>query len=261
MIKQGLITVALTSIILLGDFTASAEDVTFIACPIYRDTDQGKKSGCWLSDDPNSGQRYDISNSPTKPDWNYGVLVEGTISDTQDNACGGITMSPVRVSILTDKACTRHMLPTETYPGREFVLPDTRVAPLSAPRAKPTPPHGEKTFSLFFDLDRTFFIYQLSDHYLDNAISWIRATEPTAIHITGYADTRSRVIDGFQVEEAPRLAQERAEKVAFALKRLGVPEDKMTVEWSASPTAWPEQKGAMGLDGPSRRRVDIKVIP
>ena len=58
---------------------AQAQDagalVRFIACPVYRDADSGKKSGCWLVDDPASGVRYDASLSPYKPDWNFGVLV------------------------------------------------------------------------------------------------------------------------------------------------------------------------------------------
>ena len=37
-----------------------AQSVRFISCPIYRDADAGRKSGCWLSDDASSGTRYDV---------------------------------------------------------------------------------------------------------------------------------------------------------------------------------------------------------
>ena len=39
--------------LLLASGTAHAQELrTFIACPVYRDTDAGRKSGCWLADDP-----------------------------------------------------------------------------------------------------------------------------------------------------------------------------------------------------------------
>lgn len=34
------------------------EQQRFITCPIYRDTDAGRKSGCWLVDEGVSGQRF-----------------------------------------------------------------------------------------------------------------------------------------------------------------------------------------------------------
>ncbi|HEV7694602.1 MAG TPA: hypothetical protein VGO52_27440, partial [Hyphomonadaceae bacterium] len=59
---------------------APGDTVRFISCPIYRDVDAGRKSGCWLADERESGRRFDIGNAPTKPDWNHEVLVEGKIS-------------------------------------------------------------------------------------------------------------------------------------------------------------------------------------
>ena len=44
-----------------GGAGAAAETVRFIACPIYRDTDAGRKSGCWLADERASGTRFDVS--------------------------------------------------------------------------------------------------------------------------------------------------------------------------------------------------------
>ena len=54
---------------------AQAAELRFITCPVYRDADAGKKSGCWLADNHEDGRRYDVSPSPIKPDWNYAVLV------------------------------------------------------------------------------------------------------------------------------------------------------------------------------------------
>src|SRR5690606_1416098 len=40
-------------------------ELRFVTCPIYRNTDAGRKSGCWLADSPEDGQRYDVTRSPT----------------------------------------------------------------------------------------------------------------------------------------------------------------------------------------------------
>src|SRR5581483_9393417 len=77
---------------------APAAELRFVTCPIYRDTDAGRKSGCWLADSPEDGRRYDVTPSPTKPDWNYAVLVEGRPSAHQTDVCGGVVLDPVRVS-------------------------------------------------------------------------------------------------------------------------------------------------------------------
>ena len=64
---------------------AAGQTLSFVACPIYRDTDAGRKSGCWLADDPNHGQRYDITFGPVKPQVGRAVLVEGvTTSEASD---------------------------------------------------------------------------------------------------------------------------------------------------------------------------------
>ena len=54
-----------TLLMLAAPVAAHAEDtrnlVRFVACPIYRDADSGRKSGCWLATDPASGIRYDLA--------------------------------------------------------------------------------------------------------------------------------------------------------------------------------------------------------
>ena len=100
----------------------TGELVRYIACPVYRDADSGRKSGCWLADDPASGERWDVSLSPHKPDWNFAVLVEGRVADAIPDACGARVLDAVRTSRLYDQPCTRHMVPTEGYPGRRYRL-------------------------------------------------------------------------------------------------------------------------------------------
>ena len=135
----------------------TAESLRFVACPVYRDADAGAKSGCWLVTDPATGQQWDVSQSPYKPDWNYAVLVEGLVLASEDQPCGAPVLDPVRTSRLATE-CLRHMLPAEGHPGRPFVRPARNISPLANPPAPPLGPYSERTFTLFFELDRSFVV-------------------------------------------------------------------------------------------------------
>jgi len=234
------------------------ELVTFVTCPVYRDTQAGRKSGCWLADDPATGTRYDVTTSPTKPDWNFKVLVEGRVSATQEDPCGGKVLEPVRVSILPD-ACTRHMVPAEGFPGRPYSLPERNVAPMSVARKTPPGPYQTRSFYLFFDFDKDFLIYQFDDYLLDKAITWIRAANPERIVVTGYAAATPEVVSGHTLAENPDIARRRAEKLEQALVRLGVAAKRIEVKWDTDPTPI-DAEGADGLPQASLRRVEIKAI-
>lgn len=231
--------------------------VRFISCPIYRDADAGRKSGCWLATDPASGVRYDVTLSPTKPDWNYAVLVEGRVAEEQDNACGGLVLAPARVSVLAD-ACPRHMLPAEDYPGRAFVLPGRNVRPLAEDVPPPPGPYEDRQFEVFFDFDRDFIIYQYGDYLLDQAIRWIRAAEPKAIIVTGYAATLPAEVSGQEITERPGIASARAERIAEALRLAGIDPDLIEVRAEINAEV-ADFADADGLPEASRRRVEISV--
>jgi hypothetical protein len=243
---------------LLFALPVSAQELRFVTCPIYRDTDAGKKSGCWLTDDPATGQRYDVSLAPTKPDWNHSVLVEGKAKPGAADVCGGVVLEPVRVSILPGD-CTQKQLPAEGYPSRVFKLPARNVRPVSEPRPAPPFPHTDRTFSLVYDFGRHFHTYQLDDYLLDETITYIRGTQPVRIIVTGHAATQVVTVSGERLAEPQALAQQRAEKVAAALRRLGVAPELLEVRASTddAPAA---VAGADGLTEPSRRRVDIEVL-
>lgn len=236
----------------------ASETARFISCPIYRDTDAGKKSGCWLADERETGRRFDVSNAPTKPDWNHEVLVEGRISSSPD-ACGGVVLDPVRVSILPG-ACTRQMLPAESYKGRPFVLPPRNVRPVSEARPVVQPPITARSFYLLYDFHRDFIVYQLDDYLLDQAITYIRGVNPKKIIVTGHAATKPAAISGRRIAENADIAKRRAQSIVEALVRLGV--DPKIIETSWKTGAEPvEAPGADGLAETSRRRVEISVIP
>jgi hypothetical protein len=233
--------------------------VRFITCPIYRDTDAGKKSGCWLADDRATGQRWDVSLAPSKPDWNYEVLVEGIAVTDGPQPCGAPVLDAVRTSILPGR-CTRQMLPAEGYPGRKFVLPARNIKPLAVAREVPPGPYAPTTFHLLFDFDRAFLIYQYDDYFLDTAITWIRAAKPKAILVTGYAASAPSIVSGRMIAEDRGIARVRAEKTVEALVRLGIDRRIIRVRWQGNAPAIdiPE---ADGLAEASRRRVDIAVTP
>jgi hypothetical protein len=234
-----------------------SEQQRFIACPIYRDADAGRKSGCWLVDEPTSGQRYDVSPAPTKPDWNYEVLVEGEVAAKQDNACGGVVLNPVRVSVLPGP-CTRHMLPAEGFPGRVFVLPKRNIQPLNVPRPPPPLPHTDRTFYQFYDFNKSFLVYQLDDYFLDQAIAYIRGVTLRKVVVTGFAATGPATVSGRELAEDPAIARARAENTAESLRRLGVKEEQLEVRWRGKSTPV-SVEDADELSEASRRRVEIAV--
>ncbi len=254
-------TAAFTLVLLASPALAgpATDEVRFISCPVYRDADAGKKSGCWLADDREAGRRFDISLSPTKPDWNFAVLVEGRPAKDQADACGGEVLDPVRVSVLQEP-CTRAMLPAEGHPGRRFVLPARNVRPLYEQRAPFEQPFGERTFSIPFGFGRSFITYQLSDYLIDQAVAYALASHAARVDITGYAATGPAVVSGRTIAEPADVAKDRARVAADWMTRLGVPQDRLRVSWklAAEPIDLP---GSDGLTEPSRRRVDIRITP
>jgi hypothetical protein len=249
-------------LMLAAPAAAQAQDtaalVRFVACPIYRDADSGRKSGCWLVDDPGTGQRWDVSLSPYKPDWNFAVLVEGRPSAAGPEACGGKVLDPVRTSRLYDQPCVRHMLPAEGYPGRRYKLQGRYIDPLSVARKVPPGPYGERTFPVYFEFDNDFLVYQYDDHLLDRAVTWIRAAKPKRLIVTGYAATVPEVVSGHVLAERPAVARERSETVAETLRRL-LPGAAIEVRWQlrAQPIA---DADADTIPGQAQRRAEIRAV-
>jgi hypothetical protein len=234
----------------------AADPIRFVACPVYRDTDAGLKSGCWLVTDPATGTQWDVTMSPYKPDWNFAVLVEGVAADGGDQPCGAATLEPVRTSRL-GTPCTRHMLPPEDLPGRRFALPPRNIRPLSNPPDLPPGPYADRTFALFYELDRSFVVYQYGDYLLDQAAHWIRGAKPARLVVTGYAASEPEVVSGTTIEERPEVARERAETVALSLSRLfpDLPIETRTV-LAADVNGHPD---ADGIPWQSQRRVEIRA--
>lgn len=237
----------------------TSPELRFVTCPVYRNTDAGRKSGCWLADSPEDGLRYDVTRSPTKPDWNRAVLVEGRVSAGQTDTCGGIVLEPVRVSVLA-QACPRAMLPAQGYPGVRFQLPARNIRPIHEPRELPARPYAERTFGVWFDHGRDFIVYQLSDYFTHMASLYALDIDASRVEITGWSVTTPETVSGHVLVEDAMLARRRADAVANWLRMMGVPAERIVVR-VAHDGSTSTLEGSDGLLSPSRRRVEVRVIP
>jgi hypothetical protein len=184
---------------------ALGTSLSFIACPIYRDTDAGRKSGCWLGDDPATGARFDVSLGIAKPLLNREVLVEGIVTGGA-GACGGIVLEPVRTSVL-ESSCNGALLPAEGFPGRRYVLPAEVPLPAWVTRTLPQPPYSEQHYALLFNFGSDFLNYQYSEILLEKISLYAKASRAREIRITGYAATRPLQVSGRTLAEPASLAR------------------------------------------------------
>lgn len=243
------------------------EPVTFVACPAYRDTDAGRKSGCWLADDPGDGTTYDVSFGLVKPQVGRAVLVEGVPTDAPATLCGGVVLSPVRTSTLPD-ACPRSIIPAEDFPGRPYKSPPEQLKPASEPRTVPQGPYVAKEFTIYFEFGRDFLAYQYSELILEKIQLYVKASQARQVRIEGFAATRafsarngaSLPGNSRQLREEYALARSRADMVAEALRRLGVAANTIQVEARGAPAATADPELGK-LPEVTKRRVVITVVP
>jgi outer membrane protein OmpA-like peptidoglycan-associated protein len=236
--------------------TVLAETVTFIGCPIYRDTDAGRKSGCWLADNPRTGIRYDVTDALIKPILGREVLVEGVVTQRDAHSCGGVILEPISVSVL-DSECKPHLIPAEGHPSRRFVLPAKTLQPANVPRVAPPPPYITREYSIYFELHNDFLLYQHSEVIIDEAMTYIKAAQPKRIVVTGYADTQGFNAGDRQVREARDVARARAAMLTEALRRLGV--DKKLIVQRVSSDAPDDAMTKQGLKHAAKRRATLRI--
>ncbi|MFT4089326.1 MAG: hypothetical protein QM645_01245 [Asticcacaulis sp.] len=256
---KSLAATGLLMAMILSATQAAATDIKVLACPIYRDANLMRVAGCWLVDDPLTGIRYDVSDTVSRPDWNYAVLVEGRLAKDTNGGCGGLRLESLRTSVMYDMPCTRHMLPADGYSGRDRYRAARNVQPTHALRPEIAKPHTDKSFYLYYDFNKSFGIYQYDDYLLDVAIHHIRSVKPARIIVTGYADTRKQIVSGTEISETEQIARDRAEMTVESLIRLGVKPEmiEMRIAVDSQPI---DDEGADGLPDQSRRRSEIRVL-
>ena len=127
--------------------------------------------------------------------------------------------------------------------------PPAAPPPVVAPPAPVAPPLAQKrVFLVFFDWDRSTITPEGSRVIQQAADAW-RAGAPVQLQVTGYTDRSGS--PGYN----QRLSERRANAVAGALARLGVPRNEMVVAGRGEndnrvPTA-------PGVREPQNRRVEI----
>jgi len=246
----------LAPMVLAAAEPAAGTVISFVGCPIFRDADNGRKSGCWLADDGATGVRYDVSQGLTKPQLGKEILVEGVVAP-QDNACGGVVLLPMRASTLLT-TCSSALIPAEGFPARRYVAPPaSTVDPASVPRKLPAPPFARQSTIVLFDFGSDFLNYQYSEPLLEQASLLARASN-ARVQVTGFAVTQPLRVSGRELAESLDLARRRAAMVAEALRRLQVEPSRIRVSGRAAPVAPP---GAGSLAESARRRVEILIEP
>jgi outer membrane protein OmpA-like peptidoglycan-associated protein len=130
--------------------------------------------------------------------------------------------------------------------------PPPAPPPIAVPPALPAAPVvARKVFIVFFDWDKATITAE-GMGIIQQAANAFRAGAPVQIQVTGYADRSGS--PGYN----QRLSERRANAVAGALARLGVPRNEMMVSGRGEndnrvPTA-------DGVREPQNRRVEI-VFP
>ena len=124
--------------------------------------------------------------------------------------------------------------------------------PVAAPPAPPAPPPVvRKVFLVFFDWDKATITPEGMQVVQQAAAAW-RSGAPVQIQVTGYTDLSGSA--GYN----QRLSERRANNVAVALIRSGVPRNEMAVSGRGEND--PRVPTAQGVREPQNRRVEI-VFP
>ncbi len=245
---------ALYLLYLLAVATAAAQERSFLACPIVRDT---KTAPCFLAEYEGElyylGIQQDINADFHPPQLKHEVLVEGRV-EKGPRVCGGIPLKPLAISVIKEvnPACNT-LLPAE--PGIE-APPAGQGGPAShRPIAEPWPAEeslaGRQEFTLLFAFDDDFVDFG-SIAILRRAAGYALKIGASAVKVNGYRAT-SLLSNGQRLVEKPGLAKKRAQEIATLLEGLGV--NGVAAEWKDDP-----EPGDGNAD-PSHRRVTITVIP
>jgi len=252
---------------LMASTTAQAADpagrLNFVSCPIVRDTPQVP---CWIT--RYKGETYylgiqqDITADFYPPQLKHRILVEGVVANAP-RICGGIVLKPVVVSVLPeiDLRCDR-ILPAGPYridfnargagPNRGG---DPATGPARPPRGVPSvaADAGPKTFAVRFDFDSDYLTLRNSAQ-VSAAARYAAASPGARVAVEGLR-AATLLSDGKSLVEKAGIAEQRAEKVAEALREVGVSATRLQVGWRDVATE------ARGVDDYQNRRVDIRVTP
>ena len=215
----------------------------FVACPIVRDT---KTMPCWLAE--YDGEIYYLGQQGSSgaefypPQLNHEVLVEGTVA-SENRVCGGIPLSPVRVSVLREinRTCNT-LLPAE----EGYEPPPPPPYPSRAPL-----PDTTREFKIPFDFDSDYLTLHTT-RIVGEAARIAKIVNAAKIEVKGYRAT-TWLSNGQKIIEAESIAEMRAKKISEILSGLGL--KTVSVSWKSEP------ESCDGVNDSQQRRVTISLKP
>jgi outer membrane protein OmpA-like peptidoglycan-associated protein len=254
---------------------APATERNFVACPMVLDT---QDIPCWVAE--YEGERYFLAVQTGRsagvtfvPQLKHKVLVEGTAHPEEPRVCGGIVLSPVKLSV--DEAevipdCGA-ILPGDGYhvTGPRPIGPDgdppggtstaIRRAPQGPGREEVARQFNEdaaagktREFEVLYFFDSNYLPFPVEQATVDQAANYAAAVKNSKVLITGYRG-QSNLSNGEVLVEDASLPRARAEKVAEILKNFGIGAEQIEVAWVDEP----QHNGGV-LDW-QKRRVVVKV--
>ena len=241
-------------LLLLAAAIAVAQERSFIACPIVRDT---KTVPCFLAEYQGElyylGIQQDITAGFHPPQLKHQVLVEGRVGDGP-RVCGGIPLTPLSISVFKEVnlACNT-LLPAE--PGVDAPPAARGAGPASYRLAEPPPAPesltGQQEFTVLFAFNDDFVDFA-AIAAVRKAAGYAVKINASAVKIAGYRAT-TLLSSGERLVEKPGLAEKRAQDIATLLRGSGV--TAVSADWKK------EAEPGDGKMDSSRRRVTITVIP
>lgn len=249
--------------VLLLAQTAAAQQLSFVTCPLVRDT---RTVPCFLAE--YEGETYylvvqqDISADQYPPQLLHEVLVEGTVAPGP-RVCGGIPLKPVKLSVLPEiNAACNTILPAEpgieAPPTHRPAGPSTRqpgATPAPAPPApeRPAPPFVEREWKILYDFDSAF-LFLRDTRTVSQAAEYAVASKAKRIEIVAHRGA-TLLSNGKVFVESETIAAERAERVVALLEGLGADPTSVNVHVVSTPLQ-PD-----GKTDPESRVVSIRVSP
>ena len=235
------------------------ERISFVSCPIVRDT---RTVPCWLTEYESETYyltiQSDVSAAVQPPMLGHRVLVEGIVSDAAP-ICGGVVLEPVRLSVMPelDANCNTILPVDERYTidfnprppgpsaGRLAFAPD----PNAPPPPPPEKPEGQQVVEVYFDFDKGVSFRHPAE--LTSIIALAHDLPASELEIVGIRGAH-RLTDGSLLRESAGVGQRRAEEVAGLLEGAGL-DLEAEISW--------QDGEADGIDDWMTRRVTVILTP
>jgi hypothetical protein len=240
---------------------APGERISFVSCPIVRDT---RSVPCWTS--RYQGDTYyltiqsDVSAQVQPPLLGHQVLVEGIVSDAAE-ICGGIVLSEVNLTAMPelDANCNTILPAEDRYvidfnprpPGPSGGRLAFDPAP-GAPVQAPPPPVGPQEINLYFDFDKGVSFRH--PRFLGEILRTAEQVGANTMIVTGLRGAHL-LSDGTLLQEAANTGQRRAEEISNLLLAAGLKIEETEVNWTDAVAE------ADGVADWQSRRVTVRLIP